>query len=238
MLQPIALEEAPDHVAIIMDGNRRWARSRGIPIAEGYRRGVVALREAVRGALEVGVRRLTVYGFSTENWSRSKSEVSLIMQLCATVARTERASLQRQGVRVEVIGDLDAFAFPARVAVRDLVRKTAENHRLVLTLALNYGAREEILRAVRAIAKDVAAGRLSADRVDEGALRERMYAPQAPDPDLLIRTGGDLRVSNFLLFQLAYTELLTIPLMWPDFTADDFANAVAAFTQRKRRFGS
>lgn len=238
MLQPATQIEMPEHVAIIMDGNRRWAQSRKLPIVEGYRKGVVALREAVRGALDCGVSRLTVYGFSTENWSRSKSEVSLIMQLCAAVAHAEKASLLEQGVRVEVIGDLDAFAFPARAAVSDLVRSTARNHCLTLTLALNYGGREEIVRAARAIAVDVAAGNLDPQRVDEATLRERMYAPHAPDPDLLIRTGGDQRVSNFLLYQMAYTELLTLPIMWPDFTADDFASAVLVYSGRNRRFGS
>jgi undecaprenyl diphosphate synthase len=238
MLQPAAQIEVPGHVAIIMDGNRRWAQSRKLPIAEGYRKGVIALRGAVRGALDCGVSRLTVYGFSTENWSRSKSEVGLIMQLCATVAHTEKASLLERGVRVETIGDLDAFAFPARVAVSDLVRSTARNHRLTLTLALNYGGREEIVRAARSVAADVASGKLGPEQVDESALRERMYAPHAPDPDLLIRTGGDQRISNFLLYQMAYTELLTLPMMWPDFTADHFADAVLAFAGRDRRFGA
>jgi undecaprenyl diphosphate synthase len=237
MLQPVAVSEVPEHVAVIMDGNRRWAKERGLPVAEGYRRGVVALREAVRGAVDAGVGRLTVYGFSTENWQRARSEINVVMQLCAACARTERPSLLEQGVRVEVIGDLDAFAFPARAAVRDLVRSTAHNTRMVLTLALNYSGREEILRAVRSIASDVAAGRIDPSEIDEDALRSRMYAPHAPDPDLLIRTGGDYRVSNFLLYQLAYTELLTLPIMWPDFTAQDFANAVAAFGGRRRRYG-
>jgi undecaprenyl diphosphate synthase len=238
MLHPLPLAEAPEHVAVIMDGNRRWARNHGLPIAEGYRRGVIALREAVKGALEAGVSRLTVYGFSTENWTRTRTEVNCIMQLCAAVAHTEKPLLLQQGVRVEVIGDLDAFAFPARAAVRDLVRSTAQNGRLTLTLALNYGAREEILHAVRTIATDVAAGHLLPERVDERALRERMYAPHAPDPDVLIRTGGAQRVSNFLLYQLAYTELMTLPIMWPDFTAEDFGNAMRAFGERRRNFGA
>jgi len=238
MLQPAALPEAPEHVAIIMDGNRRWARSRGLPIAEGYRRGVVALREAVRGAIDAGVRRLTVYGFSTENWSRDAREINVVMQLCAACARSEKPSLLAQGVRVETIGDLEAFAFPARSAVRDLIRSTAHNTRLTLTLALNYSGRAEILRAVRAIADDVAGGRLQPGNVDENALRERMYAPHAPDPDLLLRTGGDQRVSNFLLYQLAYTELLTVPTLWPEFTAESFAEAVRTFGERRRRYGS
>ena len=237
MLQPV-VAEVPEHVALIMDGNRRWARDRGLPIVEGYRRGVVALREAVRGAIDAGVRRITVYGFSTENWSRDSREVNLVMQLCAACASSEKPALLEQGVRVEVIGDLEAFAFPARAAVRDLVRSTAHNTRLTLTLALNYSGRAEILRAVQAIAGDVAAGRLQPGDVDEDALRSRMYAPSAPDPDLLVRTGGDQRISNFLLYQVAYTELLTLPLMWPDFTADDFASAVRSFGQRRRRYGA
>ncbi len=238
MLQPATVTEAPEHVAVIMDGNRRWARDRGLPIAQGYRRGVVALREAVKGAIEAGVRRLTVYGFSTENWTRDAREVNVVMQLCAACARSEKPLLVAQGVRVELIGDLEKFAFPVRAALADLARSTAHNTRLTLTLALNYSGRAEILRAVRAIAADVAAGRLDPSLVDERALRERMYAPHAPDPDLLIRTGGDQRVSNFLLYQLAYTELLTLPLMWPDFTAADFTNAVAAFGERRRRYGA
>src|SRR5579872_1011771 len=207
MLHAPAPSTAPEHVAIIMDGNRRWARASGLPAVEGYRRGVASLRAAVRGALESGVHRVTVYGFSTENWRRASSEVNLLMQLCAACAQSEKAILREQGVRVEVIGDLDAFAFPARAAVRDLVRATAHNRRLTLTLALNYSGRAEIVRAVQSIARDVASGALRADQVDEAALRARMYAPDAPDPDLLIRTGGENRVSNFLLYQLAYTEL-------------------------------
>lgn len=238
MLQAAAIPEIPEHVAVIMDGNRRWARRHSLPVAEGYRRGVIALREAVRGAVDTGVQRLTVYGFSTENWARDRKEVNAVMQLCATCARSEKPSLMEQGVRVEVIGDLDAFAFPARAAVRDLVRSTAQNGRLTLTLALNYSGRAEILRAVQAIADDVAAGRLDPAHVDERALRDRMYAPHAPDPDLLLRTGGDQRVSNFLLYQLAYTELLTIPLLWPEFTAADFAEAVQVFSERRRRYGA
>ena len=238
MLHAASLADVPDHVAVIMDGNRRWAREHGLPIAEGYRRGVVALREAVRGALDAGVGRLTVYGFSTENWTRDASEVGVVMQLCAACAQSEKSSLMQQGVRVEVIGDLDAFAFPARAAVRDLVRSTAHNVRMTLTLALNYSGRAEILRAVRAIADDVKAGRLDPASVDESALRERLYAPHAPDPDLLIRTGGEQRLSDFLLYQLAYTELMTLPLMWPDFTAESFADAIRSFGDRRRRYGA
>jgi undecaprenyl diphosphate synthase len=226
------------HVAVIMDGNRRWARAKGLSILEGYRRGVLALRNTVGAALEHGITRLTVYGFSTENWRRDAGEVDLIMQLCATAARGELRSLSQRGVRVETIGDLDAFALPARAALRDVVRATAQNRRMTLALALNYSGRAEIVRAAKAIATDVARGRLSVAEVNETALRERMYAPYAPDPDLLIRTGGDLRVSNFLLYQIAYTELLALPTLWPDFDEATFAHAVSGFGDRQRRFGA
>ena len=226
------------HIASIMDGNRRWAAARGLPAAEGYRQGVAALRAAVRGALHSEVEALTVYGFSTENWRREAGEVSLLMQLCAVFARVELRELQRGGVRVRVIGDLEPFALPARAALHELVRATSANRRLVLNLALNYSGRAEIVRAAKRIAADVESGRLRARDVDEAALRCRFYDPQLSDPDLLIRTGGDLRVSNFLLYQLAYTELLTLPIMWPDFTKEAFEEAIKEFGVRSRRFGT
>ena len=237
MMQAPALATIPEHVAIIMDGNRRWARERGLPIAEGYRRGVEALRASVRAAAETGVRRVTVYGFSTENWRRGSGEVSLLMQLYAACAQSEKPQLIKQGVRVEIIGELDAFAFPARVALRDLVKSTEHNRRVTLTLALNYSGRDEIVRATQAIAREVAAGRVKPEDIDETLLRAKMYAPHAPDPDLLIRTGAEQRVSNFLLYQLAYTELLTLPVMWPDFSEEHFADAVRVFGERQRRYG-
>ncbi|MGZ3550611.1 MAG: polyprenyl diphosphate synthase [Vulcanimicrobiaceae bacterium] len=234
---PIA-EPVPSHVAIIMDGNRRWAAARGLPIAEGYRRGVVALRAAVRAAIDRGVTTLTVYGFSTENWRRDSGEIGLLMNLCAAFSHSEKPLLQRQGVRVNVIGDIEPFALPARAGVRDLVRATAKNRRLTLNLALNYSGRAEILKAVRSIAADVANGRLKPGEIEETTLRSRMYAPETPDPDLLIRTGGDFRISNFLLYQLAYTELMTLPTMWPDFTESHFNAAVRHFGDRQRRYGA
>ena len=238
MIDARALVSVPQHVAIIMDGNRRWAKERGLPIAEGYRRGVNALRGAVRAAATSGVGRLTVYGFSKENWRRESGEVSLLMQLYAACAQSEKPDLIRQGVRVEIIGDLDAFAFPARAALRDLVESTKGGTRITLALALNYSGRSEIVRAVQSIARDVAAARISPDAIDESTLRARMYAPHAADPDLLIRTGAEFRVSNFLLYQLAYTELLTLPVMWPDFDEEQFAAAVREYADRQRRFGA
>jgi len=238
MLQAHLPDSAPEHVAVIMDGNRRWARERGLPIAEGYRRGVGALRGAVRAAAQAGVRRVTAYGFSTENWQRDSHEVSLLMRLYAACARSEKPDLVRQGVRVEIIGELDAFALPARSALRDLVDGTKANTRITLALALNYSGRSEIVRAVQAVAADVAAGRIAPKDIDEASLRAKMYAPHAPDPDLLIRTGAEHRVSNFLLYQLAYTELLTLPVMWPDFDEATFARALSIYGERQRRYGA
>lgn len=238
MLQARLPDSAPEHVAVIMDGNRRWAREHGLPIAEGYRRGVRSLRAAVRAAAHAGVHRLTAYGFSTENWQRESREVSLLMRLYAACARSERPDLVRQGVRVEIIGELDGFALPARMALRELVDATAHNTRITLALALNYSGRSEIVRAAQAVASEVAAGALRPDEIDETRLRARMYAPHAPDPDLLIRTGAEHRVSNFLLYQLAYTELLTLPVMWPDFDETTFAQALTVFGERQRRYGA
>ena len=221
-----------------MDGNRRWARERGLPIAEGYRRGVAALRSTVAAAARAGVSRVTAYGFSTENWNREAGEVGLLMQLFAAYAASEKHALMRANVRVEVIGELDGFALPARKALTDLVDATRANHGVTLALALNYSGRAEILRATRAIARDVASGTLAPNAIDEAAFRARMYAPHAPDPDLLIRTGAETRISNFLLYQLAYTELLTLPIMWPEFDEEQFERAVGSFGERERRFGA
>jgi undecaprenyl diphosphate synthase len=227
-----------DHVAMIMDGNRRWALANGLPIIEGYRRGIAALRQAVRAAIDNGVTTLTVYGFSTENWRRDQGEVGMLMQLCAAFASAEKPALMRQGVRVRILGDIEPFMLPARAGLRELVKATEKNRTLTLNLALNYSGRAEILRAVQHLAREVQSGRLQPQEVDEAALRARLYAPEMPDPDLLIRTGGELRISNFLLYQIAYTELLTLPIMWPDFTAEHFTEAVRAFGERERRFGA
>ncbi|HEY9180249.1 MAG TPA: polyprenyl diphosphate synthase, partial [Candidatus Baltobacteraceae bacterium] len=187
---------------------------------------------------DLGIPILTVYGFSTENWRRDGGEISMLMQLCAAFASTEKSALARQGVRVRIIGDIEPFLLPARAGLRDLVKATQQNRRLTLNLALNYSGRAEIVRAAQSLARDIENGHMRADDVDEAAMRSRLYAPGMPDPDLLIRTGGDLRVSNFLLYQIAYTELLTLPIMWPDFTAGHFSEAVRAYSERERRFGA
>ena len=229
---------SPRHVAIIMDGNRRWARLHGRSLEAAYRGGVDALRAAVRAAAACGVEVLTVYGFSTENWRRGEREVSLLMQTLAAAAQSELFGLLRERVRVRIIGDVAAFPAPARLALAQLVRATRKNSGLTLQLALNYSGRAEIVRAVRSIAGDIRAGSLHPADVDETLVGSRMYAPEARDPDLLVRTGGDLRISNFLLYQLAYTEIYTTPVLWPDFDQACFAQALTDYDRRVRRYGA
>lgn len=221
-----------------MDGNRRWARLHGRGLDAGYRGGIDALRAAVRAAAGSGVEVLTVYGFSTENWRRDEREVALLMRTLAAAAQSELFGLLAERVRVRIIGDVAAFPAPARLALEQLVRATAKNAGLTLQLALNYSGRAEIVRAVRSIADDVRAGTLRPADVDDALVRSRMYAPEALDPELLVRTGGDLRISNFLLYQLAYTEIHTTPVLWPDFDESCFADALADYERRVRRFGA
>ena len=226
------------HVAIIMDGNRRWARDRGLPILEGYRRGVASLREAIAACPSLGIRVLTVFGFSQENWQRDRAEVAMLMELCAFVARRELGPLRRKNVQVRVIGDVGAFPENVRAALERLVAQTAPNTGTILNLALNYSGRQEMLTAVRAIARDIRSGAIAPEAIDEAAIASRLYTAGLADPDLLIRTGGEYRVSNFLLYQIAYTELVVSPVYWPDFSAAHLAAAHSTFAQRARRFGA
>ena len=227
----------PQHIAIIMDGNRRWAKARGLPAIEGHRRGIIALRAVTRAASDIGVRAVTVYGFSTENWTREVSEISLLFDLCVHFAKHELAELKRNNVRVRIIGDWEALPARSREALRGLQAQTASNDGLILNIAVNYSSRAELRRAVRAIAADVAAGTLQPDAIDDARIAAALYTADVPDPDLLIRPGGEQRLSNFLLYQLAYTELVMTQTLWPDFTGDELVRAVAQFQARQRRFG-
>ncbi|MFN2450262.1 MAG: polyprenyl diphosphate synthase [Candidatus Baltobacteraceae bacterium] len=222
------------HVAIVMDGNRRWARQRGLSAAEGYAAGETALYAAVRSALAGGVRTLTVFGFSKENWTRDPGEISALMQLFSIVPQRRRMDLLGAGVRVRICGELGRLAFAARSALRGLERVTACNTRMTLVLAINYGGRDEIVRAAQSLAR---AGTLPG-AIDEAEFRKHLFLPDVSDPDIVIRTGGEQRLSNFLLFQLAYSEILTLPVLWPDFTGDDFTNALAQLATRRRTFGA
>lgn len=227
----------PGHVAIIMDGNRRWARERRMPIAEGYRRGMISLRESTRAASEFGVKMLTVYGFSTENWRRDRAEIDLLFELCCAFARAELEALVRENVSVRVLGRFQELPDAPRAALEDLTRATRANDGTVLNLAVNYSARTELRDAARALAEEVRAGRLAPHDIDENTLGSFLYTADLPDPDLLIRPGGEHRLSNFLLYQLAYTELYVTDAHWPEFTRDRFYQALLEYQSRQRRFG-
>ena len=235
----IALAPAPipQHVAIIMDGNRRWAREHNLPVAEGYRRGVSTLRDTVRTCTDLGISMLTVYGFSEENWSRPWAEISVLFDICSAFAYQELEGLRRDNVRVRIIGKYEALPERPRRALANLANKTSANTGTVLNLAVNYSARTELRDAVRALAADVRDGKLGADAVDDQTLGTYLYTAGMPDPDLLIRPGGEHRLSNFLLYQCAYTELYVTEVCWPAFTREQFAMAIAEFQRRHRRFG-
>jgi undecaprenyl diphosphate synthase len=223
----------PRHIAIVMDGNRRWARQRHLPAIAGHRAGVETIRKTLRAARERGVEYLTLYSFSTENWSRDADEVRGLMALLEETIRRETDSLVRDDVRLEVIGRLHELSVGLQRSIAGAVEATARCTRGVMTLAFNYGGRAEIVDAVRRI---VGEG-LAPDAVDEAAIASRLYAPDHPDPDLLIRTGGELRVSNFLLWEVAYAEMWATPVLWPDFAVSDLDDALASYAKRERRFG-
>ncbi len=230
-------QRVPRHVAIIMDGNRRWAREHGLPALEGHRRGIVALRRVTRAARDLGIEIVTVYGFSTENWRRDSQEVAFLFDLCVYFAKSELAELQRNNVRVRIIGDWQALPERSRNALDDLQTQTVKNTGLTLNLAVNYSSRSELERAVRAIANDVRSGAVSPDRIDDELISSYLYTAGVPDPDLLIRPGGEQRLSNFMLYQAAYSELVMSEVYWPDFSGEHLLQAVREFAHRQRRFG-
>jgi undecaprenyl diphosphate synthase len=229
--------DVPRHVAVIMDGNGRWARQRGLPRHLGHREGMKAVREVIEGAVEAGLEVLTLFAFSTENWQRPEREVSALMSLLQAYARKERDDLRRQGVEVHVLGELDRVDGATRRAVDTIVDGTRGGSVLRLNLMISYGGREEIVRSAQELARRVAAGELRVDEVDEETFASTLFTAGLPDPDLLIRTSGECRVSNFLLWQLAYTELYISPVLWPDFTRHHLFEAVLDFQGRERRFG-
>jgi len=228
----------PHHIAIIMDGNRRWAADRRLPAAEGYRRGMIALREITIACSRLGIPFLTVYGFSEENWKRSWSEISILFELCCVFARAELQALCRENVRVKMLGRYEALPQAPREALQSLVENTAGNTGTILTLAVNYSARGEMRDAVRTLAEDVRGGRVAPETITDATLSAYLYTADMPDPDLLIRPGGELRLSNFLLYQVAYTELWMTETQWPDFTREHLKVALAEYQRRQRRYGS
>jgi undecaprenyl diphosphate synthase len=227
----------PAHVAVIMDGNGRWATRRGLPRVAGHREGVKAARALVRAADAVGLRFLTLYAFSTENWSRPEDEVTTLMRLLEESIYRELPELMERNVRLRVIGRPTGVPLPLRRGIDHVVRETRANTGLTLLMAFNYGGRDELLDAFRSLARRVQAGELAPEAISETDVAGALYTDGVPDPDLLIRTSGEMRVSNFLLWQIAYTELWITPTLWPDFAPSDLYRAVADFQRRSRRFG-
>jgi undecaprenyl diphosphate synthase len=228
---------APAHVAIIMDGNGRWAKARGLPRVMGHRAGVEALRQVVRDAPGLGIEWLTVYAFSSENWARPQGEVTDLMGLLKLFIRRDLAELHRNGVKIRIIGERSALSADIRALLDDAEKLTAGNGSLNLVIAFNYGAREEITRTMRNLAGEVAAGRLTPEAIDEALVTASLDTAGMPDPDLVIRTSGEMRLSNFLSWQCAYSELVFLPVLWPDFNKTHLQDAIACFAGRERRFG-
>jgi undecaprenyl diphosphate synthase len=229
--------EAPYHVAIIMDGNGRWAAQRGLPRGEGHRRGVEAVRRTVRAATELGIGILTIFSFSAENWTRPRSEILDLMALLRRFIRNDLADLHRSNVRVKIIGEREGLEPDIARLLEEAESLTQANTGLMLVVAFNYGARQEIARAARTLATDVAAGRLEPTRITADLLASRLDTSELPDPDLVIRTSGEQRLSNFLLWQAAYSELVFVPVYWPDFDRATLEGAIAEYRTRERRFG-
>lgn len=237
LLSQLDLTRLPEHVAVIMDGNRRWAKERRLPVLLGHRAGVKTFRRVMETCREVGIKRLTAYAFSVENWRRSPTEVRVLMQLFEQYTRSEREKLVRTGIRFQTIGRTDLLPEAVQRELRATAEATAHNEAMVLNLALNYGSRDEILEAARQVGRDVAAGKLDPESLTEETFSDYLWTAGQPDPDLLIRTSGELRVSNFLLWQMAYTEFWFTPLYWPDLTRQVLLQALVEFQQRDRRFG-
>jgi undecaprenyl diphosphate synthase len=227
----------PQHVAIIMDGNGRWASARGLPRTEGHRRGVEALRRTVRAAGDLGIGILTIFTFSSENWARPPSEIRDLMGLLRRFIRNDLVDLHRNGVHVRVIGERDDLDSEIRRLLEEAEELTKDNDKLTLVVAFNYGGRQEIARAAQRLAAEVVAGRMPASGITADKIAACLYAPDLPDPDLIIRTSGEQRLSNFLLWQSAYSELVFVPTYWPDFDRAALEGAIAEYHRRERRFG-
>jgi undecaprenyl diphosphate synthase len=228
----------PRHVAIIMDGNGRWARARGMPRTFGHQRGIEAVKRALQAAGDLGVEYLTLFGFSSENWARPIEEVGELMRLLRVFLRSEVAELHRRGVKLKVIGERERLDRDIVEMIEHAERLTADNRALRLTVALSYGSRQELTRAARRLAEDAVAGRIDPAAIDDQALAGRLFTSDLPDPDLIIRTSGEKRISNFLLWQAAYAELIFLPTLWPDFDKPDFEAAIGEYQRRERRYGA
>ncbi|MBK7697719.1 MAG: isoprenyl transferase [Saprospiraceae bacterium] len=235
--EKINIAKLPAHVAIIMDGNGRWAKSQGKPRVFGHKSGVVSVREVTEGAAELGVHYLTLYAFSTENWSRPTFEVNALMTLLVETVRKEVSTLNKNNIRLQAIGNLDGLPEKTRLTLLEGIELTKDNTRMTLILALNYSSRWEIVEATKRIAQKVAEGQLSPEDIDNTLFTQYLTTKDIPDPELLIRTGGEHRISNYLLWQAAYAELFFTSVMWPDFRKEHFYSAILDYQNRERRFG-
>lgn len=236
-LKELDLDNIPKHIAIIMDGNGRWAQTRGLPRLEGHRRGYIALKDVVYGASDIGVETLTVYAFSSENWRRPDNEVSGLMKLIQYAAKIELNEMKKKGVKIIVSGRIDELPEGTRNQLLEDVEETKNNSSVTLNLAVNYGGRNEIVDAVKEITKQVKLGEIDSDSIDSKTISNNMYHPELPDPDLLIRTSGELRISNFLLWECAYSEIYVTDTLWPDFHREQLYEAILSYQNRIRKFG-
>lgn len=235
--EKVDINNLPKHIAVIMDGNGRWAKQRGGLRIFGHKSAITAVRETVEAAAELGVQYLTLYAFSTENWSRPASEVSALMQLLVTTIRKETATLNKNNIRLQTIGDTESLPKSCQQELMEAIEMTSGNSRMTLVLALSYSGRWEIAQAMRKLATKVEKGELKATEITEGMIAENLGTAGMPDPELLIRTSGEMRISNFLLWQLAYTELYITELLWPDFRKEHLYEAIISYQRRERRFG-
>lgn len=227
----------PGHIAVIMDGNGRWARKRGLPRIVGHRAGVKTVKRIVKAAAELKISILTLFTFSTDNWQRPREEVSAIMNLLYETTKRELSELEKNNVRLITTGNIEEFSLKRREILKKAIQRTKKNTGLVLNLALNYSGRSEILDTVKKISLDISAGLIRPEDVDEKLFSSYLYTKDLPDPDLLIRTSGEMRISNFMLWQTSYTELYVTDVLWPDFSVNDFYQAIWAYQNRQRRFG-
>ena len=230
-------ETLPKHIAIIMDGNGRWAKKQGFLRAAGHEKGTKAVREVVEACSEIGVRNLTLYAFSTENWSRPKVEVDTLMKLLVSSLKKEIKTLQENHIKLNAIGIISSLPNKAQRELSEVIEKTKSNTRMTLTLALSYGSREEIIQAVKQIGEKINNNEISVKNIDESVINKHLYTQNLPDVDLLIRTSGEQRISNFLLWQIAYAELFFSPILWPDYRKEDLFEAIHNYQNRERRFG-
>lgn len=233
----IDLEQIPRHIAIIMDGNGRWAKKRGLPRTMGHRAGVDAIRDVVKTCSNLGVEVLTVYAFSTENWRRPQEEVSILMRLLTEYLRKELKELHENNVKVMTMGDITLLPIEAQKELQHSTQQTENNTGLILNLALNYGGRAEITRALRRLGEEIQQGKLAPEEINEERISSVLFTAGLPDPDLLIRTSGELRLSNFMLWQIAYTEVVVTEQLWPDFNPKTLLACIKAYQKRERRFG-